>query len=28
VAWYASSAGVFNGMRGRIVVPVGKPFIS
>ncbi len=28
VAWYASSAGVFNGMRGRIVVPVGKPFIK
>jgi succinate-acetate transporter protein len=28
VAWYASAAGVFNGMRGRQVVPVGKPFIS
>ena len=28
VAWYASAAGVFNGMRGRAVVPVGKPFIS
>ena len=28
VAWYASSAGVFNGMRGRVVVPVGKPFIK
>ncbi len=27
VAWYTSSAGVFNGMRGRPVVPVGKPFI-
>jgi uncharacterized protein len=27
VAWYTSSAGVFNGMRGRAVVPVGKPFI-
>jgi succinate-acetate transporter protein len=27
-AWYASSAGVFNGMRGRTVVPVGKPFIT
>jgi hypothetical protein len=26
-AWYTSSAGVFNGMRGRAVVPVGKPFI-
>jgi uncharacterized protein len=28
VAWYASAAGVFNGMRGRAVVPVGKPLIS
>ena len=28
VAWYASAAGVFNGMRGRAVLPVGKPFIS
>jgi uncharacterized protein len=28
VAWYTSAAGVFNGMRGRVVVPVGKPFIS
>lgn len=28
VAWYTSAAGVFNGMRGRTVVPVGKPFIS
>ncbi|HEV2452575.1 MAG TPA: acetate uptake transporter [Streptosporangiaceae bacterium] len=28
VAWYTSAAGVFNGMRGRPVVPVGKPFIS
>jgi hypothetical protein len=27
-AWYTSAAGVFNGMRGRAVVPVGKPFIS
>ena len=26
VAWYASSAGVVNGMAKRIVVPVGKPF--
>ena len=28
VAWYTSAAGVFNGMRGKQVVPVGKPFIS
>ena len=28
VAWYTSAAGVFNGMRGRTVVPVGRPFIS
>jgi hypothetical protein len=28
VAWYASSAGVMNGLRGRTVFPVGKPFIS
>jgi uncharacterized protein len=28
VAWYTSAAGVFNGMRGRPVIPVGKPFIS
>ena len=27
VAWYTSSAGVFNGMRGRAVVPVGSPLI-
>ena len=28
VAWYASAAGVFNGMRGRAVLPVGKPYIT
>jgi len=28
VAWYTSAAGVMNGLRGRPVVPVGKPFIS
>jgi succinate-acetate transporter protein len=28
VAWYTSSAGVMNGLRGRAVFPVGKPFIS
>jgi succinate-acetate transporter protein len=26
VAWYASAAGVVNGMRGTPVVPVGRPF--
>src|SRR5215468_10405378 len=25
VAWYASAAGVINGMRGSALVPVGKP---
>jgi uncharacterized protein len=25
-AWYASAAGVINGMRGRPLLPVGKPF--
>ena len=28
VAWYTSSAGVMNGLRGRVVFPVGKPFIG
>lgn len=28
VAWYTSAAGVMNGLRGRVVFPVGKPFIS
>jgi uncharacterized protein len=28
VAWYASAAGVVNGMRGTPVVPVGRPFWS
>jgi succinate-acetate transporter protein len=27
-AWYASSAGVINGITARIFVPVGKPFVS
>ncbi len=27
VAWYTSSAGVMNGLRGRVVFPVGKPFL-
>ena len=28
VAWYTSSAGVINGMRGTPFVPVGKPLMS
>lgn len=28
VAWYTSAAGVFNGMRGTTVVPVGGPLIK
>jgi hypothetical protein len=28
VAWYASAAGVMNGVAGRVVFPVGKPFVS
>jgi succinate-acetate transporter protein len=28
VAWYTSAAGVLNGMKGRIVVPVGKPLFD
>jgi len=28
VAWYTSAAGVSAGMRGRILLPVGKPLIS
>ena len=27
-AWYASAAGVINGMRGSAVLPVGKPFMA
>ncbi len=26
VAWYTSAAGVINGMRGRPLLPVGRPF--
>lgn len=25
VAWYVSAAGVINGMKGRVIVPVGSP---
>ena len=28
VAWYTSAAGVMNGVSGRVMLPVGKPFTS
>jgi succinate-acetate transporter protein len=28
VAWYTSAAGVMNGVAGRSVLPVGRPFIT
>ncbi len=28
VAWYASAAGVIDGMKGRPVLPVGRPLIN
>jgi succinate-acetate transporter protein len=28
VAWYTSAAGVINGMKGRAVLPVGKPLLN
>jgi succinate-acetate transporter protein len=28
VAWYASAAGMMNGVAGRVVFPVGKPFVA
>jgi succinate-acetate transporter protein len=28
VAWYTSAAGVINGMKGRAVMPVGKPLFN
>jgi succinate-acetate transporter protein len=28
VAWYTSSAGVVNGTAGRVMLPVGAPFIA
>jgi uncharacterized protein len=28
VAWYTSAAGVMNGLRGRVVLPVGQPFVK
>src|SRR5690348_6610276 len=27
VAWYTSAAGVWNGVAGRVVLPVGRPFV-
>jgi hypothetical protein len=27
-AWYASAAGVINGMKGTVVLPVGRPLMS
>ncbi len=28
VAWYTSAAGVINGMKGKVVLPVGKPLFN
>jgi uncharacterized protein len=28
VAWYTSAAGVMNGLKGKVVFPVGKPLFS
>jgi succinate-acetate transporter protein len=28
VAWYASAAGVGNGVAGRVILPVGQPFVK
>ncbi len=28
VAWYTSAAGVMNGVAGKVVFPVGKPFVA
>jgi len=28
VAWYASAAGVWNGVSGRVMLPVGRPFTT
>ncbi len=28
VAWYTSAAGVWNGVAGRVVIPVGRPFMT
>ena len=28
VAWYTSAAGVFNGVAGQVVLPVGRPLVT
>ena len=28
VAWYTSAAGVWNGVAGRSLLPVGRPFVT
>jgi len=28
VAWYASAAGVWNGVAGRVMLPVGRPLVT
>ncbi len=28
VAWYTSAAGVMNGLKGKVVIPVGKPLFD
>ena len=28
VAWYTSAAGVLNGLKGKAVLPVGKPLFD
>ena len=28
VAWYTSAAGVWNGVAGKSVLPVGRPFVT
>ncbi|MBO0732597.1 MAG: acetate uptake transporter, partial [Acidimicrobiaceae bacterium] len=28
VAWYTSAAGVMNGVSGKVVLPVGRPFVA
>jgi succinate-acetate transporter protein len=28
VAWYTSAAGVWNGVSGRVMLPVGRPFTT
>jgi succinate-acetate transporter protein len=28
VAWYTSAAGVWNGVSGRVMLPVGRPLVT